>query len=211
MNGVNRFDTLFKGVTFDFIPLDIATLYAAKDALMTYKLYMYQKSVLEKPDMSGIKYVFENIEMPLLPILADMQRYGVNINTEMLENQYKKYSEQLAIAEKQVMQEISKYDDKIQEYRIKHFNNKLSDPIMISSPTQLSILFYDIIGYKTKSGKGTGVGELNEINTPLTKALLEYRKVSKLIDAFLISLPKKIEPTTQKIHTQMNQYRCGHR
>ena len=50
------------------------------------------------------------------------------------------------------------------------------------------ILFYKILGYKTKSGKGTGVNELNEINTPLTQALLEYRKMEKLIDAFLIAL-----------------------
>ena len=40
--GVNRFDTLFKGITFDFVPIDISTIYAGKDALMTYELYQYQ-------------------------------------------------------------------------------------------------------------------------------------------------------------------------
>ena len=71
---------------------------------------------------------------------------------------------------------------------------------------QLSILFYDIIGYKTKEGRGTGVKELERINTPLTKALIEYRKMEKLIDAFLVALPKQIEPSTGKIHTTLNQY-----
>ena len=82
----------------------------------------------------------------------------------------------------------------------------MDDPILISSPAQLSILFYDILKYKTKAGKGTGVNELKEINTPLTLALLEYRKMEKLIDAFLVALPKRIEPSTGKIHTSLNQY-----
>lgn len=75
MNGVNRFDTLFKGITFDYIPLQISTIYAGKDTLMTYELFLYQYKELEKPDLSGLKYVLHNIEMPLLPILEDMQRY----------------------------------------------------------------------------------------------------------------------------------------
>lgn len=173
---------------------------------MTYELYEYQKNKINKPEFEGIKYVYENIELPILPIITKMQRYGVNINQGMLDELYQKYLERLKKAEVDVLKEIEKYEDKIQEYKIKHYNHKLSDPIMITSPMQLSILFYDIIGYKTKSGKGTGVSELEEINTPLTKALLEYRKMSKLIDAFLVALPKKIEPTTSKIHTQLNQY-----
>jgi DNA polymerase I-like protein with 3'-5' exonuclease and polymerase domains len=65
---------LFKGITFDYITLPIATIYAGKDAFMTYELYLYQKSIFEQPEFSGVKYVMENIEMPLLPILEDMQR-----------------------------------------------------------------------------------------------------------------------------------------
>ena len=86
------------------------------------------------------------------------------------------------------------------------YNHKLDDPINLGSPSQLSTLFYNIIGYKTKSGKGTGVEDLEEINSDLTRALLEYRKMSKLIDAFLVALPKQIEPSTGKIHTYLNQY-----
>lgn len=209
--GVNRFDSLFKGITFDYIPLNIATVYAGKDTLMTFDLFKYQYNVLNQPDMKGIKNVFETIEMPLLPILEDMQRTGINMNNEMLKELYNKYSVRLEEARKKVYDEIKPYEDQIQAYRIKHYNKKLDDPILISSPAQLSILFYDILKYKTKSGKGTGVNELKEINTPLTLALLEYRKMEKLIDAFLIALPKNIEPSTGKIHTSLNQYRSCNR
>lgn len=173
---------------------------------MTLELYEYQKEKINKPEFSGLKSVYETIELPILPIITKMQRYGVNINQGMLDELYNKYNERLKKAESEVLKEIEPYKDKILEYKITHYNHKLSDPIMITSPMQLSILFYDIIGYKTKSGKGTGVAELEEINSPLTKALLEYRKMSKLIDAFLVALPKKIEPTTNKVHTQLNQY-----
>lgn len=177
-----------------------------KDAFMTLELYLYQKKKLESTDMQGINYVFKNIEMPLTPVLVDMQLYGVNFNQSMLKELYDKYSIRLEQAKKIVYQEIEPYNNDIQKYRIEHYTKKLDDPISISSPSQLSILFYDILHYKTKSGKGTGINELQEINTPLTKALIEYRKMEKLIDAFLIALPKNIEPSTGKIHTNLNQY-----
>ena len=204
--GVNRFDTLFKGITFDYIPLDVATIYAGKDSFMTYELFLYQKAKMETNEMKGLRYVFEEIEMPILPIIVDMQRTGVNFNNGMLKELYEKYETKLNEAKAVVYSEIAKYDDEIQKYRIKHYDKKLDNPILISSPAQLSILFYDILKYKTKSGKGTGVNELEEINTPLTKALLVYRKMEKLIDAFLVALPKNIEPSTGKIHTSLNQY-----
>lgn len=128
------------------------------------------------------------------------------MNQGMLNELYKKYDDKLQIAQMEVYKEIEIYKEQIKEYRLKHYNAKLDDPINIGSPAQLSILFYDIIGYKTKSGKGTGIAELQEIDSPLTKALLDYRKMSKLIDAFLVALPKKIQPVTGKIHTQLNPY-----
>lgn len=185
------------------MPIDISTIYAGKDALMTYQLYNYQYKELSKKQNESLMYVFKNIEMPILPIIVDMQRTGVNINTKMLDNLYTKYSERLEKAEAQVRKEIEPYKEQIQKYRLTHYDKMLDDPINLGSPTQLSILFYDILKYKTKSGKGTGVNELQEINTPLTRALLEYRKMSKLIDAFLVALPKQIEPYDSKIHTSL--------
>lgn len=209
--GVNRFDTLFNGITFDNVPLDLSQVYAGKDALMTYKLYEYQKSIIDKKGNEGLANIVYNIEIPLIPVLNKMYIDGVNMDMNAINELTQKYSERLAIAEKKVYEEISKHEDKIQSYRIKHYDVKLDDPIKISSPSQLKVLFYNILKYKTKSGKGTGVADLEEINTPLTQALLEYRKMSKLIDAFLVSLPKKIEQKDGKIHTVLNQYRCRNR
>ena len=204
--GVTRFDNLFKGVTFDYIPLDIATVYAGKDAFVTYELYQYQKQKLSEPDLAGIKYVFENIEVPLMPILSKMNRDGINMNMGMLKELKDKYEAKLEEAKTKVYAEIKPYEKDIEEYRIKHYDKKLDNPISISSPSQLSILFYDIIGYNTKEGRGTGVDELQRIGTPLTKAMVEYRHMEKMIDAFLVALPKQIEPTDGKIHTTLNQY-----
>lgn len=204
--GVNRFDTLFKGITFDYIPLDVATIYAGKDAYMTLELFEYQYEKMNKPEYSGLKYILEKIEIPLLSILEDMQRNGVNINQGMLNDLYQKYSYKLDEAKQVVNAELDKVKDKIDAYRREHYDVKLDNPINLSSPAQLSILFYKILEYKTKSGKGTGSAELEEINTPLTRALIDFRKMEKLIDAFLVALPKRIEPSTGKIHTSLNQY-----
>ena len=171
---------------------------------MTLELFDYQYKKMHKKGNEGLLYVLENIEMPLLPILEDMQRTGVNLNKSMLNEFKEKYEIKLAEAEKIVRSEIDKHKDKIEEYKIKHFNHKLSDPINLGSPAQLSVLFYDILGYKLKKGgKGTGVNELQELNTPLTNALLDYRKAEKLIDAFLIALPKQISKWDDKIHTSL--------
>lgn len=174
---------------------------------MTLELFDYQYKKMHLPENEGLLYVLENIEMPLLPILEDMQRTGVNLNQSMLQEFKDKYEIKLAEAEKIVYDEINKHKDIIEEYKIKHYNHKLSDPINLGSPAQLSILFYDILGYKLKKGgRGTGVNELQELDTPLTKALLDYRKAQKLIDAFLVALPKRISEWDGKIHTSLNQY-----
>lgn len=205
--GVNRFDTLFGNVTFDFVPIDVATIYAGKDAFMTLELFEYQYNKMNRSEFSGLKYVLKNIEMPLLPILEDMQRTGVNMNQGMLNDLYEKYSVKLAQAKEVVERELDKDKDKIDRYRREHYEVKLDDPINLSSPLQLSVLFYDILGYKLKKGgRGTGINELNELNTDLTKALVDYRKMEKLIDAFLVALPKRLDPYDNKIHTSLNQY-----
>ena len=205
--GVNRFDTLFGKVTFNFVPIDVATIYAGKDAFMTLELFEYQYNKMNKSEFSGLKYVLKNIELPLLPILEDMQRTGVNMNQGMLNDLYEKYSVKLAQAKQIVERELEKDKDKIDRYRREHYDVKLDDPINLSSPSQLSILFYKILGYKlSKGGTGTGIHELEELNTPLTKALIDYRKMEKMIDAFLVALPKRVDPYDNKIHTNLNQY-----
>jgi DNA polymerase-1 len=87
--------------------------------------------------------------------------------------------------------------------------SQLEDPISLSSPTQLAILFYDILKLKTKADdRSTGEEALTELSkkSPIANLLLERRGVVKLLDAFINSLPKKVNPKTGKIHCSFHQY-----
>ena len=87
--------------------------------------------------------------------------------------------------------------------------DQLEDPISLSSPTQLAILFYDILGLSNKADdRSTGEEALTELSkkSPIANLLLERRGVVKLLDAFINSLPKKVNPKTGKIHCSFHQY-----
>lgn len=87
--------------------------------------------------------------------------------------------------------------------------DQLEDPISLSSPTQLAILFYDILGLSNKADdRSTGEEALTELSkkSPIASLLLERRGVVKLLDAFINSLPKKVNPKTGKIHCSFHQY-----
>lgn len=171
---------------------------------MTYKLWEWQYSILDT-EFAESKDLFLNIENPLSYYVAEMQRTGVVYDKEASDELSKELYEAQAEKEKVVYSEIAKYQQQIDEYKLTHPKNPLENPINLKSEKQLSVLFYEIIGYKTKEGKGTGKEILKEINTPLTKAILELRTLTKLIDAFIVSLPGFIEPTTGRIHTNLNQ------
>lgn len=87
--------------------------------------------------------------------------------------------------------------------------DQLEDPISLSSPTQLAILFYDILRLSNKADdRSTGEEALTELSkkSPIASLLLERRGVVKLLDAFINSLPKKVNPKTGKIHCSFHQY-----
>ena len=87
--------------------------------------------------------------------------------------------------------------------------DQLEDPISLSSPTQLAILFYDILRLSNKANdRSTGEEALTELSkkSPIANLLLERRGVVKLLDAFINSLPKKVNPKTGKIHCSFHQY-----
>ena len=87
--------------------------------------------------------------------------------------------------------------------------DQLEDPISLSSPTQLAILFYDILKLSNKSDdRSTGEEALTELSkhSAIASLLLERRGVVKLLDAFINSLPKKVNPKTGKIHCSFHQY-----
>lgn len=200
------FEKLFKGVDFKNVPVKTATPYAAGDAIETFELYQYQEPMIKKSP--GLWNIFWNIEMRVLPAVAHMEDCGIQFDTEFAKELSVKYHKMHDDAEKRVRQELKKYSNKIYEYTVKH-PGKLSEPINISSPTQLAILLYDILNVGVvdkKSPRGTGVEVLEHLdNIPLAKLILELRKIDKLISTYIDKLPQVMNPKDGRIHCSYNQ------
>ena len=207
------FDELFKGISFNLIPIQTAVLYAAHDPVITYELYDYQCKYLradsDREDMRKLYWVLMNIEMPCVSVVADMEDNGIRFDLTYNSVLSERYNNILKDKLNAFYKYLSEYDDEIKAYRLKHTDCKLDNPINIASPTQLAILFYDIIGYDVvdkKSPRGTGVDILSKMDSPLANAVLEYREVEKLISTYIDKLPTCVNPNDGRIHCSFNQY-----
>ena len=237
------FDSLFKGITFDYIPISTAYLYAAGDPIKTYELYEYQKTLLNRRVLSGPYNVFWNIEMPLISVVADMEDRGVCLDFDVCKNLHEKYHKIREERQKQADKALAMYKNEIDNYRMgstyvntypdgsteysnsqtskgkkyghtKVFSNasKLSDPISLSSPTQLAILFYDILGLESpdkKAPRGTGEEILKYFakgkEKNLCEAILGMRNVEKLLGTYIDKMPE-IALDDGRVHASYNQY-----
>lgn len=206
------FDALFKGVTFDMIPISTAYLYAAGDTIKTYELYEYQKTLLNRRVLAGPYNVFKNIEMPLIPVVADMEDRGVCLDFDVCKNLHEKYHKIREERQKQADEAIAMYQNEIDNYKMKNPNNKLSDPISLSSSTQLAILFYDILGLESpdkKAPRGTGEDILKHFaqgeHKNLCETILAMRNVDKLLSTYIDKMPK-IVLEDGRVHASYNQY-----
>lgn len=208
-----KYDELFKGIKFTLIPIKVGYLYAAHDAKITYELYKFQEPYLdlnqEREDLRNVAWVFRNIEMPIVDVVCDMEDTGVDFDKEFAEKLSVDYHKQAEEKINLFYKELHKYDSEIDAYKSFHPNHKLDDPINISSPTQLAVLFYDILKIEppdSKNPRGTGVDILAKMDNPLAKLILDYRKVDKLLSTYIDKLPQVINPKTNRIHCKFNQY-----
>lgn len=206
------FDKLFGGITFDLVPIKVAYLYAASDAIKTYELYQYQKGLLNRRVLSGPYNVFQNIEMPLITVVADMEDRGVCLDSEVCEYLHEKYHKIKEERQQQADEAIAMYKEQIDNYKMKNPNHKLSDPISLTSPTQLAILFYDILGLTSsdkKSPRGTGEEILKHFakgkEKNLCEAILGIRNVDKLLNTYIDKMPQ-ISLDDGRVHASYNQY-----
>ena len=201
-------ETFFKDVQYEYVDPEIFALYSATDAYVTYKLYEYQLKEYQKPDNSRIFKVFQDIEMAVLPAVADIEDAGVCIDFKFAEKLSVKYHKKLDEVNKKLDQILSSYDADIKRYKQNHPNHKLDDPILISSSSQLATLLYDIIGVSPvdrESPRGTGEEILKKINLPLCDVILEYRGLQKLLTTYIDKLPGAVNPKTKRIHASFNQ------
>ena len=173
------------------IPEDKIAIYAAEDAHMTYLLYFKLK---EDNVFKEIEKVFTDIEIPLVPILADMEYTGVLIDKKFLER---------------LSRELDKKLEKIQQKIYKLVKCEFN----ILSPKQLKEVLFDKLEIpthnlsKTKTGISTAASELEKLKGlhPVIDLILEYREIAKLKNTYTDSLPKLINPKTGRVHTSFNQ------
>ena len=222
-------DKLFEKERYAYFDPSLFALYAAPDPYMTYKLYEYQKQEFEKEGNEKLYRLFLDIEMPCLEVLQDMEYNGIEIDLGYCERLAKKYHKLFEQLEKEIETEFAKYSNDIAKWRLtkeanakeknsngkgfkKSKSEKLSDPIKYSSHEQLSIFFYDILKVdivNKDKPRATGKDEINSIyeNTrlPICNLLLQYSKMSKLLDAFIDPLPQMVKKSTGRIHCNFNQ------
>ncbi|MCG8570288.1 MAG: DNA polymerase I [Spirochaetes bacterium] len=164
--------------------------YSGQDALITYQLYDFLKEKLRENEK--IKYLFDNIEMPLVKVLTDMEYQGVKINSQYLEQ----LSEQLS-------GEINDIYQQMAEMTEKEFNP--------NSPIQLREILFEELGLpiikKTKSGPSTDVDVLKKLAVihAFPGLLLDHRQLSKIKSTYSDSLPGMVNPQTKRIHTTYMQ------
>jgi DNA polymerase-1 len=180
-------------LTFDQVPIDKASLYAAEDADITLRLWL-----LLKPRLAGeqLATVYETLERPLAPVLARMERHGIYVERQVLSRLSGNFAQKLGGLEASI-HKVAESD----------FN--------IASPRQLGEILFDKMqlpgGKRTKSGQWeTGAGVLDDLagNEDLSdearnfvSEMMEWRQLSKLKSTYTDSLPSHINPQTNRVHT----------
>lgn len=219
-------EALFEKEEYAIFPPEVFALYAAADPYMTYRLYEWQKPIMESEGYQKIKSLFHNVEMPVVRVVAEMELAGIELDVAYAKRLSTKYHNKLDELDKKIFDELAKYKSKIEAWRLtpganvkppkksgdgegKSKSEQFPDDINLGSPTQLAILLYDIIGVEQvskTSPRGTGEDILESIDLPLCKLILERRGIVKLLDAFIDSLPEKVNPIDGRVHGHFNQY-----
>jgi DNA polymerase-1 len=178
-----------KEVTFDKIDLERARDYSCEDADVSLQL---SQILLPKLEEGGFKDLFDQVEIPLVIVLAKMEMNGVKIDRDLLEEFSKE-------TEGQLQQKM----DRIYALAGEVFN--------INSSQQLGKILFDKLKLptikKTKTGYSTDVEVLTKLSLQhdLPLEILGYRNLSKLKSTYIDALPKLIHPKTGRVHTSYNQ------
>ncbi len=173
------------------VPADVITEYACEDADLAFQL----KVILENELRNNSLYsLFENIEMPLVRVLADMEEAGFSLDINALN----KYGEELT-------NELIQIESEIYKFASVHFN--------ISSPKQLGEILFEKLKIETnaKTTKTKQYSTSEEVlirlsdKHPIINKVLEFRSIKKLLSTYIEALPKLLNTKTNKIHTSFNQ------
>ena len=177
-------------LTFDMVDTAAATEYAAEDADVTFRLYQYLTALLEShPDL---KKLFEDVEMPLVFVLAAMEANGVSLDTRLLKDLSSRINEELETVTKQIYELAGSV-----------FN--------LDSPRQLAEILFDRLNLRSlragKAGRSTDAAVLEQLidQHPVIELILQYRTLSKLRNTYVDKLGQLINPRTGRVHASFNQ------
>ncbi|MGH8168969.1 MAG: DNA polymerase I [Steroidobacteraceae bacterium] len=180
-----------KQIAFSQVPVERASEYAAEDADVTLCLHRALWPKIES--VPALQRLYEEIEQPLVPVLARMERQGVLVDRELLKAQSSKFATQLQDLLQQARREAG-YD------------------INVDSPKQLQQVLFEKLGLpvlrKTPTGQpSTAEDVLEELSASyaLPRIVLEYRGLAKLKSTYTDKLPEQINPRTGRIHTSYHQ------
>ena len=173
-------------ITFDRVPIDDATRYAAEDADITLRLWQYLKPRLHRNEVT---VVYETLERPLVPVLAEMEMYGIKVDRDALSRMSNGFAQKMAGLEAEIHEMVGR-----------SFN--------VGSPKQLGEILFDEMalpgGKKGKTGAyATGVDVLEDLATEheLPRLVLDWRQLSKLKSTYTDALQDHIHPDTGRVHT----------
>ncbi|SLN55517.1 DNA polymerase I [Pseudooceanicola marinus] len=177
-------------ITFDRVPIDKATRYAAEDADITLRLWQTLKPRLHREQVTT---VYETLERPLSPVLATMEMHGIQVDRDTLSRMSNAFSQKMA-----------QLESEIHELAGESFN--------VGSPKQLGEILFDKMGLEGgKKGKtgayATGADILEDLATEhdLPARVLDWRQLSKLKSTYTDALQEHINPETGRVHTSYVQ------
>ncbi|MEF1288510.1 DNA polymerase I, partial [Vibrio sp. M260118] len=178
-------------LTFNQIDLGEASPYAAEDADVTLRLHNRLMSNIEQDDK--LKAIYQEIEVPLVPVLSRIERTGVLIDDMKLSTQ-----------SQEIAQRLDELEQKAFEIAEQEFN--------MNSPKQLQAILFEKMGLPVVKKTPSGTPSTNEevlqelaLDYPLPKLILEYRGLAKLKSTYTDKLPKMINPETGRVHTSYHQ------
>ncbi|MEI6171878.1 MAG: DNA polymerase, partial [bacterium] len=178
-----------KNGSFAAVSVDAATRYAAEDAEVVQRLYPLMMTGLRE---TGLVRLFEDVEIPLVPVLARMERNGILVDCNVLAEQGAVLRRELAILESDLF-------------------DIAGGPFNPNSPKQVAEILFGRLKLpvisRTKTGPSTSADVLAELAVahPLPGKLIAYREVAKLLTTYIDLLPKAVNPRTGRIHTSFHQ------
>lgn len=218
---------LFDRIPFNYVPIDIATVYGANDGFKTYALYKFQAQYLRedhpREDFRKMYYVFREVEMPLIPLCTDMEMRGVEIREDFAKELSEDFNKELV----EVEAKCDAYVEQFKQYILDHNNlmrlTKGTCKINYSSPQQVAALFYDIFKLKSVSRKeprGTGdkiiqkfLSTAKKKDTKKSREFAEFlenyrrfKEIKKLLGTYVDKIPQVKEPKINAVYTTYNQY-----